>query len=322
MGSRLLHEEARLEVLSEPTVESPTARFLSVHLSRSEVTRGETTMTRNKISNVGMLIIGGVGLATSLLSVGLENKGYPEYVVLSVSCIGIAGVLAAGSALTFSWRRTSVTRTVDTTLTKRPIFVEVLDDERVIASLYPDDNGIAEFPVREYLQALPDTIHDLRLTVRTKRPDTLSRSFLLPKGAVIQAREELRAERVRQAQEERERREAEEREKKDERERQARAAAALDNLVASLSRWDRAELMTRFMYADAGFQYLVATGNIAKALGIGSYGEFLNLPLRSQVWTVRELARATCGEGQSLQASLFIQELLHMPAYLTEKILR
>lgn len=279
-------------------------------------------MMRNEISNGGRSIIGGAGLATWLLGMGLENKGYPEYVALPVGCIGITGVgLAVISALGFSWRRTSVTRTVDTVLTKRPAFVVVLDGERVIAPLYPDDNGIAEFPVREYLQSLPDTIHDLRLTVRT-RPDTLSRSFLLPKGAVIQAREELRAERARQAREERERREAEERERKEERERQARAAAALDNVVASLSTWERAELVTRFMYANAGFQYLVARGNVAKALGISSYGEFLNLPLRSQVWAVRELARATCGEGQGLQASLFLQELLHMPAYLAEKMLR
>ena len=280
-------------------------------------------MMRSEIPKAGRSIIGGVGLATWLVGMGLENKGYPEYVALPVSCVGITGVgLAVISALGFSWRRTSVTRTVDTNLTKRPVLVDVFDGERVIASLCPDDNGIAEFPVREYLQSLPDTIHDLRLTLRTKGPDTLSRRFLLPKGAVIQAREELRAEQARQAQEARERREAEERKRNEEGERQARAEAALADVVASLGTLERAELVTRFMYADAGFQYLVATGSIAKALGISSYGGFLSLPLRSQVWAIRELARASCGEGQSLQASLFLQELLHIPVYLAEKILR
>jgi len=122
--------------------------------------------------------------------------------------------------------------------------------------------------------------------------------------------------------EERERRKAEEQAEKARREQQQRVAAALDNVVASLDEWDRAQLVTQFKYADAGFQYLAATGNIAKALEISSYGDFLNLPLRSQVWAVREMVRATCGEGRGLQASLVLQELLHIPAYLAEKILR
>jgi len=79
-------------------------------------------------------------------------------------------------------------------------------------------------------------------------------------------------------------------------------------------------LRVKLMYADAEFQAIVAMDRVAKPPGIKSYGDFLNLPMQTQVWALREIARM--GGGQGFTASLFLQDVLHIPAYLAEKILR
>jgi len=319
--SRSIDEEMRLDVLSEPTAESPMAMFLSVRLVRVEETHRETTVVRKEPRGWAVNLLGFGGGLTALASGGLAQT-YPVYGTL-LGCAGLAGVgfaILSGCGNGLGRLRTTVNCTVDTSLVRRPIPVEVVEGERIVATLVPDDSGIAEFPVREYLQSLRDTLHDVTLTARTTRPDSLSRTFFLPRVAITQACEELRAERVRQAREERGRREAKAQAEEVLREQKRRATEALDNAVASLDDGDRVQLKLKFMYADVGFQYLVATGNLAKALGISTYGEFLELPLHSQIWALREVAGM--GGGERYAASVLLQEVLHIPAYLAEKILR
>jgi len=322
VGSRVISEEPRLQVLAAPTAESPSARLLSTRLVRTVDNYEETTKVRRALEKeCGASVVGGLGLAALLVGSGMQNKGYPEYEALPIVCLGVAGLgLAVGTALGLDWPVTSIARKVDTSTAMKPVSIQVLDGEHVIAGLDPDYNGIAVFSVQDHLDYFQDTLRDWTLTARMPEPDTLLRGFTLPSGAVIQARRDLKAEQARQAEQERERLKAEAAAREAERQQREQAAATLDNIVASLNSSDIADLDTRFRYADAGFQYMVASGNLSKALHINSYGEFLDLPLRSQVWALRELARTSCGSGH-LQASLFLQELLSMPAYLAEKIL-
>ena len=210
VGSRTIQEEPILKVLSVPSVESDTARFLCTRLRSTEQTRAETTRARIRLSDAGKTMLGGGSLVTMLAGVALENRGYPGYVSTPVSYLGGAGlVFAIMSACGLSWTRTSVARTVDTVKTReQPGTVEVLADGRVVATIYVDGNGIAEFPVQRYLQSLGDSLRDSMLTVRMSTPGTASSSFPLTRKTVIAALERQAADLARRNQEEQERREA------------------------------------------------------------------------------------------------------------------
>jgi hypothetical protein len=255
VDSRTIREETRLEVLSEPTVESPTARFLCTHLSHLEETQQETTVVRRELTKGGRILLGGLGLSALAVGLAMVPKASTDTGNLQaaswVSCLGVAALVPAALPQGFlHWTSTSVGTTVDTVTTLERPGLEVLDGERVVASLHPDRSGIAEFPVREYLQSLRDTLHDSRLTVRTMDPDTLSRSFLLPRSAVVKACEERRAELARQAREGRERRLAEKLVQKREQERRAHLGDSLVSaalgLKAAKARYDAAEYILKY----------------------------------------------------------------------------
>jgi hypothetical protein len=322
-GSRVMHSQLRLDVLTEPTVESPAARLVSTRESRVEQRFVQKTVFKRSLSRWGMLgylTAASVGIG---LAVDMNDKGFEKDAIVTASSsatILVAGLLLDWVGPMINWTKTRVR--VDTVTEIEPVSVQVLVDGRLAASLSPSEQGMATFDLREQLTALGGSPRDLVLMARMQGTDTVSRSFSVSERVFASAVEQHRAEVERQEREAREQRLAQERAEREERERKAQAAAAaaaiLDNVVKSMDQWDRARFTTALMYADAGFQYYIV--DKGSALGIKTYGDFLNLPLRSQIDIVRQLAHMAGGEGYG--ASMMLQSLLKIPAYLAEEILK
>lgn len=324
-SSAVVSDQRQFEILSEPSENAPVARLRSVH--RQQVVEHFKWTTRYRDENAcsnslrllaPAVLLASLGLGVDQTAVG-PDKG--ATMLLTLSAIPAVAALGVWGFGLITWSKTVTT--TDTVLEATPVPIGLYDGTKHVVTLEPASNGIAEFDLREHLSSLGGSPRDMTLTARMENADTICRTFDVTQGTFEAAVEQHRAEIERQAHELREQQLAQERAEREERERVARAAAAvraqLDRAVASLSDWDRAQLVTRFMYADAGFQLLIME-QFSASYGIRSYGDFLNLPLRSQVDIVRQLARLGGGEGYG--ASMFLQSLLSLPAYLTEKVLR
>ena len=323
ISSRPVHVETHLEVTTEPTEVKPSATFKSMKVTEFEDHFRETTVIQHYPSLLGELAFAAGISAALLLAVDMNNKGFAQYATATKYTAGAifgVGCLAELVGRTVNWTKASNGTEMRTKI--EPVPLKVLDHDHVVANLSPDEAGMAAFDLREHLSSLGEPPRDLTLTVRMEDTDSASRSLSVSRHVFASAVEQHRAEVERQERDAREQRLAQERAEREERERKAQAAAAvaaaLDNVVRSMDQWDRAQFTTALMYADAGFQYYVV--DKCSALGIKTYGDFLNLPLRSQIDIVRQLAHMAGGEGYG--ASMILQSLLKIPAYLAEEVLR
>ncbi|GEM_PF-2425526 len=317
-----------LDVRSEPTSERPVARFRAYSTAFVKDTRVRTSTVKYRPVPAVWATTVAASLAGGVAYLWLSRSGR---VVLGRDILAVSIGPLAGMALASlgTFRRTATL--IDTSRLTTPLPVVVKCGGTQVATLGPDSYGGASLELKDHLGSLPVLTSDTVLTVTAVGAQVPSRDLSLTRAAYAAAIEAHRVDVEQQARAKRDMAAAIERARQDSiaQVRQAkqdsvarayRAAAALDRIVASLDETDLELLRRKLMYADAEFQAIVAMPRIAKPLGISSYGDFLGLPMRSRVWALREIAHMSGGE--SFTASLLLQEVLHIPAYLAEKILR
>ncbi len=318
IDSEVVSQEQRLELVSEPTLVNPTAKLRSLEETQYRETFHQTTLFKREPSPWLRLGLLGTSLGAFLLAKDMTDRGFPEYATPTVT----GGLVAAGglglSYVIPLFNRRKVERTEETRIDRKPLPVDVSIGSELLTSLHPDAQCYASLSFLTYLDQLPRG-RNFNVAARISDMPQHSTSFVVGKEMTLHLEKERREEEERRERVERERCLAEERKKQEEREKQRQKEIALARAAGSLDTWDIARLRTAFRYASAGFQYMVTQEALGEALGVATYGDFLDLPLRSQVWALREIARVY---GGGYAGSVLVQELLSIPAYLAAKVLR
>ncbi len=313
LNSEIIAQNPNIKVVSEPTIENPSLIFSAFKEIKTKETYNQTQIFKYKVSTPAWTSVIGTGLASSLTGFLLTKNGS---VVLGrdLIALGTLPIIGTGFLSLITKKKISQSEELHTDLVpcgaeiwfqKNKLFEDLtLSSHLTKASeiWFPknklfegqnDEIRTQRLDLSKHLNVLPGG-RDIELTIITIDSPKIYQKLIVGKEVIsyLKEQEEIRIQKEKEEQEREKQRKEEERRKEE---------RALDKAVESLTAWDIASLRFAFNYASAEFQYIIIK-QMAQALKIKTYGEFLNLPLRTQVWALREIARVYGGGVIPLQS--------------------
>lgn len=180
-----LSQNFNLELVSEPTLRSPTAEFISLKVVElKEISREITTLKRRPYQ-ITEYCLGGLSLGLILLAYDMNERGFPQYagptlITAFLPLIGI-GILRIGSHI--NWQRVKQTERVYTE--HKPCAVDVLSGAKNIATLHPTaERRAIFFNLYDFLDILPKD-RDLKLIANLSDNPKISCSFNVERNIIL-----------------------------------------------------------------------------------------------------------------------------------------